>query len=233
MCQTQVQSDRRTAAGAGWKIIMALMAVALSAAAQPESVLLRNFDAEPPGSAPAGIRFDPEAGGKWVVRQAKEGGRVVSQEALLQGNGIAVVEGPKFGDLSVSAKVIGTSGRRVQGIIWRYHDNGNFYLTRAEGGDPEGRVVPEIRTDVYYKGKRIQLGGKVRVPGLDVTQWFHLKVEHRGSVISMFLNGRKVAELDDDYWCTLLPGAGLVGFYTMRGTTAQFDELAAHPIAAK
>lgn len=46
---------------------------------------------------------------------------------------VAVADAPKFGDVSVAVRCEPVGGHvdRACGIVWRYQDENNYYLTRA------------------------------------------------------------------------------------------------------
>lgn len=163
----------------------------------------------------------------WFLR-AVDGTTALSQELPADTERVAVLKGPLMGDLRLSGRLKGLSGRRVQGFVWRYQDQKNYFVVRS-GGDDDEVEIPEIRVDLYFKGKRIPLGGNQKVAGLDVGQWHTLRVEHRGPVITAYLGDTKVKEIRDEHWCRLLPAEGAVGFFT-KGSKAMFLGVEAAPL---
>lgn len=187
-----------------------------------------DFETFAPGALPPALEVtrSNEAAPTWSIQEV-EGDRVLAQEGL-RGWETVIIPGTAFGDLRLSGKIKATGARRVQGFIWRYQDPDNFFVIRS-GGDAEGGEIPEVRVDLFYKGKRVPLGGNTRVENFDVGQWHTLTVEHEGPRIRLFLDGRQVHEIVDAYWCQLLPEKGALGFYTFR-SQALFDDLQAEEL---
>ena len=101
-----------------------------------------NFDSLTTGAPPAGFSFGRTGSGRpgqWVVRavpDAPSGSNVLAQEDSDRTDyrfPVAVADAPTFGDVSVSVRCKPVGGRvdRACGIVWRYQDANNYYLTRA------------------------------------------------------------------------------------------------------
>ncbi len=210
---------------------LALSACLLIVLARPVIANYRlDFEAFKPGSLPSGLVVTRtlEEVPTWFVEEVA-GGHVLAQRGKRSWETV-VIPGTLYGDVRLSGRLKANGGRRVQGFVWRYQDAQNFFLLRS-GGDDAGGEIPEVRVDLYYRGKRIPLGGNPRVEHLEVGTWHMLAVEHRGERIRVFLGGRQVHEIVDDYWCRLLPEKGAVGFFTF-GSQALFDDLTVEDLAA-
>lgn len=190
-----------------------------------------DFEAFAPGPLPAALVVTRtlEKTPTWFVEEIA-GGRVLAQRGKRSWETV-IIPGTGYGDVRLTGRLKAIGGRRVQGFVWRYQNPENFFLVRS-GGDDAGGEIPEIRVDLYYRGKRIPLGGNPRVQHLDVGTWHTLAVEHRGERIRLFLGDRQVHEIVDDYWCRLLPEKGAIGFFTF-GSEAMFDDLKVEDLAAR
>lgn len=126
-------------------------------------------------------------------------------------------------DVDVSVKFKTLSGRvdASGGIVFRYQDSGNCYVVRANS--LEGNVVA-------YKaenGRRKSIGikGNTKTYGVDVTvphlQWNTLRVIARGDLFSIYLNGKKVFDVEN----TVFSKAGKIGLWTKADAVTHFDDL--------
>jgi hypothetical protein len=125
-------------------------------------------------------------------------------------------------DVSVRFKPISGKVDQAAGIVWRYKDQNNYYIARANA--LEGNVV-------MYKvenGKRKDLkprdagmfayGVKSSVPS---GQWSTLRITAKGNSFVVFLNNKKLFDVDD----STFPEAGKVGLWTKADSITHFDDL--------
>ncbi len=100
------------------------------------------FDKAAAGAAPPGFSFARTGNGRegrWVVRavaDAPSAPNVLAQEDSDRTDyrfPVAIADTPTFRDVSVSVRCKPVGGRvdRACGIVWRYIDENNYYLTRA------------------------------------------------------------------------------------------------------
>ncbi len=133
---------------------------------------------------------------------------------------VAVVDSPSFGDVRVSVrcKVIGGRVDRACGIVWRYIDEHNYYLTRAN--------ALENNVCWYYvqNGRRVEVKReRVRVaPGV----WHSLRADMRGDHIELYFDGQKLIDAHDSRFT--FPGK--VGVWTKADSYTLFDDLTATPL---
>src|SRR5438876_269823 len=133
-----------------------------------QAATMWTFDSSSIGQAPAGFSFGRTGSGRpgrWVVRAAADapsGPNVLAQEDSDRTDyrfPVAVADGPTFGDVSVTVRCKPVSGRvdRACGIVWRYQDDNNYYLTRAN--------ALEDNVCWYYvqNGRRVEVK-RVHVP---------------------------------------------------------------------
>lgn len=107
---------------------------------------------------------------------------------------------------------------RACGIVWRYRDENNYYLARAN--------ALEDNVCFYYveNGRRREVkgwNGKVMAG-----QWHELRAEMRGNNVRVYYDGTKVIDASDSRF----PAAGEVGVWTKADSRTLFDNLTATPL---
>jgi hypothetical protein len=111
------------------------------------------------------------------------------------------------------------SGRVDQacGLVFRYRDENNYYVTRANA------LEGNVRLYAVKDGRRQQFA----TWSGDVVQdrWGELRVEARGNHLVAFWNGTKVIDADD----ATFPEAGRVGLWTKADSVTAFDNLTVAP----
>src|SRR5262249_13014775 len=101
----------------------------------------RDFEADAVGQPPAGFEFARTGGGaegKWVVRVEKgaDKNHVLVQESADPTDyrfPLAVLQEGRYKDLTLSVRARPLSGKVDQGfgLVWRYRDANNYYITRC------------------------------------------------------------------------------------------------------
>ena len=188
-----------------------------------------NFDQATAGAPPPAFSFGRTGSGRpgrWVVRvvgDAPSGSNVLAQEDSDRTDNrfpVAVADSPSFGDVSVSVRCKPVGGRvdRACGIVWRYVDENNYYLTRAN--------ALEDNVCWYYvqNGRRVEVKRmKVKVaPGV----WHSLRADMRGDHIEVYFNGQKLIDVHDARFTK----PGKVGVWTKADSYTLFDDLTATPL---
>jgi len=168
------------------------------------------FDSNGPDEAPVGFSFGRTGGGtagRWVVRadkNAPSGGQVLAQvdaDATDDRFPVAVADGPSLKDLRLSVMCKPISGQVDQacGLVFRFGDENNYYLARANALEDNVRIY-------YVKdGKRRQFAswsGKVTSAA-----WHELRVDALGDRFEVYWDGQKVLDARDETF----PGPGKVG----------------------
>jgi hypothetical protein len=130
---------------------------------------------------------------------------------------VAVVDGTSFKDvkLSVSCKPVSGAVDQACGLVWRYKDANNYYLTRANA------LEDNVRLYHVKDGNRVQLaswGGKVASK-----TWHKLAVEARGDRFVVTFDGKQILDARD----ATFADAGKVGVWTKADSVTQFDDLTA------
>lgn len=203
--------------------VLSVLALVVGVASAPT---LWTFDGMAAGAPPAGFAFARTGSGrvgKWVVRavpDAPSGANVLAQEDSDRTDyrfPVAVADGPLFGDASVSVRCKPAGGRvdRACGIVWRYQDENNYYLARAN--------ALEDNVCWYY----VQHGRRIEVKRVNVKVtagvWHTLRADMRGDHIEVYFNGTKLIDVHD----IRFTAPGKVGVWTKADSYTMFDDLTA------
>jgi hypothetical protein len=188
-----------------------------------------SFDSTAAGQPPAGFSFargGSGSSGRWVVRAAADAPsapNILAQEDSNRTSDrflIAVADSPSFGNVRVSVrcKLVGGRVDQACGIVWRYRDQSNYYVARANA------LENNVRFYYVEKGRRRQLegwNGQV-LSG----RWHELRADMRGDHVEVYFNGTKVIDARDSRF----PTAGKVGVWTKADSRTLFDDLVASPL---
>jgi hypothetical protein len=180
------------------------------------------FDKDPVGQPPAGFEFartGQGAEGKWVVRDDKEkaGNHVLVQESADTTDyrfPLAVVREGSWNDVTLSVRAKPISGDVDQGfgMVWRYKDAGNYYITRCNADEDNCTIYHTVA------GRRRAFQNKP----INVTKntWHTLKIEAAGNHFVVWFDGTKVLDATDDTF----KEAGRVGLWTKADSVIAFDD---------
>jgi hypothetical protein len=155
-----------------------------------------------------------------AVSDAPSGSNVLAQEDSDRTDyrfPVAVADAPTFGDVSVSVRCKPVGGRvdRACGIVWRYQDANNYYLTRAN--------ALEDNVCWYY----VQNGRRIEVKRVHVRVasgvWHSLRADMRGDHVEVYFNGTKLIDVHDSRFSA----PGKVGVWTKADSHTLFDDLTA------
>ena len=194
-----------------------------------QSGITWNFDAATTGSPPTGFSFGRTGSGRpgrWVVRAAPDASSRPNVLAQEDNDGtdyrfpIAVEDSVSFKDVSLSVRCKPVDGRvdRACGIVWRYRDENNYYLARANA------LEDNVRFYYVENGRRSEVkgwNGKVS-PGV----WHQLRGDMRGDHVEVYFDGAKVIDAHDTRFST----PGRVGVWTKADSNTLFDDLTAAPL---
>lgn len=197
--------------------------------AQARSV---RFDEGKPGGLPSG----------WTAAVTHEGARpnwaIVSDESapskpnvLAQLSSeparaqfpLAVFEGASLANGEIEVKFKPVSGKvdRAAGLVWRYRDENNYYIVRANALE-DNVVLYKVQ-----EGKRTSLapeGTSAGTYGVDrevpAGRWSALRVVVDGPRFTVFIDGEKLFEVED----STFSGAGRVGLWTKADSVTYFDD---------
>jgi hypothetical protein len=180
-----------------------------------------SFDADEIDKPPRGFYFDTthdRPDGKWRVIADGER-RVVAQ---LDDNrnrrrlALAVFDDLRVEDVRIECKikVVGGNVEQSGGIVWRYRNSENYLVARL---DP---VEKNVRLYRVVDGHRVKFGGENRKK-LAANQWYTLKVEHRGGLVKVYLDGEMLFDERDRHFTK----PGKVGLWTKGDSIVYFDDL--------
>jgi hypothetical protein len=128
---------------------------------------------------------------------------------------LCVREQGAYQDFEVTVPFKAIAGKEDQGggIVWRYQDENNYYVARANPLEDNFRLYKVVN------GKRIQLAtADVEVPSM---KWNLLRIRHVGDKIECSLNSKKLLEAKDN----TIAAAGRIGLWTKADAQTQFDAL--------
>ena len=122
----------------------------------------------------------------------------------------------------VETKFKPVSGKEDQagGLVFRFRDANNYYVVRAntlEDNVVLYKTVDGKRSSLSVKGRTFGYGVDAKVPK---AKWSTLRVEFRGNLFTVSLNGKKVFDVEDDTF----KDAGAVGVWTKADSVTLFDD---------
>ena len=191
-----------------------------------------NFDKDEVSKAPQGFTFGLTGKGRpgvWVVQRdatAPSAPNVLAQtdaDPIGYRFPLCIYESFTASDVDVSVKYKPVSGREDQaaGIVWRYQDQDNYYIVRANAVENNVvlyKVEKGKRTDLPLVGKGRTYGVKTKIPS---GEWGTLGIVAKGNLFEVFSNGAKLFEVED----STFPMAGKVGLWTKADSVTLFDDL--------
>jgi hypothetical protein len=199
----------------------------LAASAQPQvqKVLRMSFAVGDVGKVPANWQTAQTGKGKgseWKVvadvsAPSKTGHVLAQTEAGAKTMfNLCVRTKGDFQDVEIVVPFKAMAGKDDQGggPVWRYQDENNYYVARANPLEDNFRLYKVVG------GKRIQLAtaDDVEIPA---KKWHTISVRHVGDKIECYLNGKKLLEAKDN----TISAAGRVGLWTKADAQTHFDAL--------
>jgi hypothetical protein len=127
----------------------------------------------------------------------------------------------KNGEVSVRCKCVAGTVDQACGIVWRYRDAENYYITRAnalENNVVLYKVEAGERKSLAPKGLASRAYG-VKHP-VPPGQWNELRVKFQGNLMTVFFNGEQLFEVED----STFGEAGKVGLWTKADSVTYFDD---------
>jgi hypothetical protein len=207
------------------KLLTGLLVFGFTATA----VRVVNFDNAPLGKTPPGWTVAMTNHGRapqWEVR--RDGSAPTQPYVLAQVAAdpvrdrapLAIWDGASLRDGEISVRLKPLSGHEVEagGIVWRYRDQNNYYLARANATDKNVQVFKVVN------GIRVPLMAGVRH---DITpnEWSTLKVWTRGNRFQIYIDHRRVLQGQD----STFTGPGKVGLWTVADSVTYFDDFRISP----
>jgi 3-keto-disaccharide hydrolase len=202
-------------------VIVAVI-LSLSAVATPADSSKRDFEPDTIGSTPAGFEFARTGSGgegKWMVRIEKgaDKNHVLVQESADPTDHrfpVAVLKEGAFKDVTLSVRARPLSGQVDQGfgLVWRYQDANNYYVTRCNADEDNCTIYHTVR------GSRRAIQNQ----GVKVAKntWHTLKLEATGDHFVVWYDGNKVLDAKDETF----KEAGRVGLWTKADSVIEFDD---------
>ena len=182
----------------------------------------RDFEADAVGQPPAGFEFARTGGGaagKWVVRtkQGADKNHVLVQESADTTDyrfPVAVLKEGVYTDVTLSVRARPLSGEVDQGfgLVWRYKDANNYYITRCNADEDNCTIYHTVGGK-----RRAFLNQSVKVAK---NTWHTLKVEATGDHFVVWYDGNKVLDAKDETF----KDAGKVGLWTKADSVIEFDD---------
>ncbi len=180
------------------------------------------FDNDPVGSPPPGFEFartGQGTGGKWIVREDKDkpGNRVLVQESADPTDyrfPLAIVKEGAYKNVTLSVRAKPMSGAVDQGfgLVWRYRDANNYYVTRCNADEDNCTIYHTVN------GRRRSFQNKsIKVAK---NAWHSLKMQAAGNHFVIWYDGTKVLDATDE---TFKDG-GRVGLWTKADSVIEFDD---------
>ena len=188
-----------------------------------------DFSQDAVDQAPKGFEFGHTAGvgrpGRWLI-QADGANKVLAQvdaDSTRSRFPVAVLSDISTADLDLSVRFKPISGRvdQAAGLVWRYQNQDNYYLVRANALEDNVvlyKVEGGKRTDLPVKGAGRTYGKRSDVPA---GQWSTLRVVANGPLSEVYFNGAKLYEVED----STFSNPGKVGVWTKADSITQFDDL--------
>ena len=201
----------------------------LIGAATEDTMKTWDFQKDKVGEAPAGFSFGRTGQGrpgKWVVVAdpgASTGGRALAQVDTDETDyrfPVAVANEPLLKDVRLEVRCKPVSGKVDQacGLVFRYRDENNYYVTRANA------LEDNVRLYHVVNGRRRQFAGwNGKVAG---QTWHTLAVEARGNRFRVEYDGKAIIDASDETF----QEAGKVGVWTKADSVTHFDGLSAKPL---
>jgi hypothetical protein len=200
-------------------LVLACPVVAQSAA---PGVKAFTFDSDAVGSPPAGFEFARTGQGaeeKWIVRADpdKPSNHVLVQESADPTDyrvPLAVVQDGTHKDVSLSVLARPVSGKVDQGfgMVWRYQDANNYYITRCNADEDNCTIYHTVAGHRRpFQNKRLKVARNT---------WHTLKLEAVGDHFVVWFDGTKVLDAKDGTF----KDAGKVGLWTKADSVIQFDD---------
>jgi hypothetical protein len=209
--------------------VAAVAAVALGVAFAQDSAKTWDFQGDKVDEPPAGFslgRTGQGRPGKWIVRvdpDAPAGDHVLAQvddDRTDNRFPIAVADAPVLKDLRLEVRCKQVAGKTDEacGLVFRYRDENNYYVTRANA------LEDNVRLYHVVNGRRREFAGwdgKVAP-----RTWHTLAVEARGNRFIVSFDGKQVIDATDDTF----RDAGRIGVWTKADSVTEFDGLAVRPL---
>jgi len=188
-----------------------------------------NFDTAPLGKAPPGwtVAMTNRGGApKWEIRKDQSAPTQpyvlgqVSNDPTGNRSPLAILDRMSLRDGDVSVRIKPVAGHEDQGggVVWRYRDENNYYVARANALE---KNVAVYRVE---NGRRSQVLA-VAKHDIPMNAWSILKVSAHGNRFQVYVDHRRILQGQDNTF----PGAGGVGLWTASDSVTYFDDFRVYP----
>jgi hypothetical protein len=194
----------------------------LALATPPAPRVMRDFEADAVGAPPPGFEFartGAGAQGLWVVRIERGAAKnhVLVQESADPTDyrfPLAVLKDGSYADITLSVRARPLAGRVDQGfgLVWRYQDANNYYITRCNALEDNCTIY-----HVLNGRRRSFLNQSIKVA---TNTWHTLKLEAVGDHFTVWYDGEKVLDAKDGTF----KEPGKVGLWTKADSVIEFDD---------
>jgi len=180
-----------------------------------------NFENSKTGALPE--NWEPALTGKGEMCEWKvvddNGNKVVAQTSAINYGyrfNMLINKNLNFKDIEITLKFKGVKGGEDQGggAVWRYIDENNYYVARANPLENNFRVYKVV------KGNRIELASADRID-IKTNKWYTLKIIMKGNKIECFFNGKPELSVTDNTFTA----PGKVGLWTKSDAQTYFDDI--------
>ena len=203
--------------------IAAAIVCSVSTLALGTDPVKKDFESDAVGAPPAGFEFARTGGGapgKWIVRVEKgaDKNHVLVQESADPTDyrfPVAVLKESAYKDVTLSVRARPLSGQVDQGfgLLWRYKDANNYYITRCNADEDNCTIYHTVNGS-----RRAFLNQGVKVAK---NTWHTLKLEATGDHFVVWYDGNQVLDAKD----ATFKDAGKVGLWTKADSVIEFDDL--------
>src|SRR5438874_4538642 len=197
--------------------------IGLAATLQTRTFTFENdsVGAPPPEFELARTGNGPE--GKWTVEPERGNEK---NHVLLQSSAdktdyrfpVAVLTKESLRDVTLSVRARPLTGEVDQGfgLVWRYRDANNYYITRCNALEDNCTIYHVVNGSRRpFQNQNVKVATKA---------WHTLKMEARGNHFVVWFDGQKVLDAHDDTF-----QAGRVGLWTKADSVIEFDDLTIAP----
>src|SRR5437762_6050927 len=181
-----------------------------------------DFEQDAVGKAPGGFSFALTGQGKpgvWIVKKDDQAhGNVLVQTDADRTDyrfPVAVYDAftAKDVDLSVQFKAISGRGDQGAGLVWRYRDQNNYYITRCNALEDNCTIYHVVNgRRQAFQNHNVKVASNV---------WHTLRVEATGDHFVVTYDGNRVLDAKDGTF----KDTGKVGLWTKADSVMAFDDL--------
>jgi len=141
---------------------------------------------------------------------------------------LAILDGVSLrdGDVSVRLKPISGHDEQAGGLVFRYRDEKNYYLVRANA------LRDNVELYKVENGRRVPIQPRGMPPfdfgikhDIQPNMWHILKVSVHGNRFQVFVNHRRILQAED----STFTNAGKVGLWTAGDSITYFDDFRVYP----